>query len=162
MRTINLPREEQPSSLEEQRPVAQIDIAHGPQGIGQSFEFHRGNCTALIDTGARMSCIDSVIADKLNLPIIGPPIQGIGVNGPFKSDPVLGRIRLSDFQTVVYGRFLPWPLNEHAQPYHALIGRDILRRGKFTYDGNNGIWSMGIYTPSITIAHRQQPSDPKP
>ena len=43
MRTIDLPGEELPNSLEERGPVAQIDIAHGPQGIGQSFQFHRGD-----------------------------------------------------------------------------------------------------------------------
>ena len=144
MRTIDLPGEEQPNSLEEWGPVAQIDIAHGPQGIGQSFQFYGGNYTALIDTGARMSCIDSGLAERLNLPIVGSPIEGVGANGPFKSDPVLGRIHIANFETVVYGRFLALPLVEHDQPYHALIGRDILRRGKFTYDGVTGSWSMEI------------------
>ena len=144
MRTIDLPGEEQPNSLEEWGPVAQIDIARGPQGIGQSFQFYGGNYVALIDTGARMSCVDSGLAERLNLPIVGSPIEGVGATGPFNSDPVLGRIHIEDFDTVVYGRFLALPLVEHDQPYHALIGRDILRRGKFTYDGVTGNWSMKI------------------
>ena len=160
MQTIDLPGEEQPSSLEEWGPLSQIDVAHGPQGIGQSFEFHHGNYTALIDTGARMSCIDSALAERLNLPIIGSPIEGVGANGPFKSDPVLDRIHIAELETMIYGRFLSLPLVEYDQPYHALIGRDFLRRGKFTYDGIRGIWSMEIDPPAITIASRQPQSNP--
>ena len=155
MRTIDLPGEELPNSLGERGPVAQIDIAHGPQGIGQSFQFHRGDYTALIDTGARMSCIDSALADRLNLPIIGPPIKGVSANGTFESDPVLGRIHITDIETIVYGRFLSLPLVEHNQPYHAIIGRDFLRRSRFTYDGIAGTWEIEIDPPAITIGPSQ-------
>ena len=151
MRTIDLPGEDQPSSLEEWGPVAQIDIAHGPQGTGGSFQFHRGDYNALIDTGARMSCIDSALAERLNLPIIGSPIKGVGANGPFNSDPILGRIHITDLETMIYGRFLSMPLTDHNQPYHAIIGRDFLRRSRFTYNGSVGTWELEIDPPTVTI-----------
>ena len=160
MRLIDLPGEERPSSLEERGPLAQLDIAHGPQGQGQSFQFHNGEYAALIDTGARMSPIDVNLAERLNLPIIGPPIDGVSANGPFKSDPVLGLIHLPDLEAMAYGRFLTLPLTEHDLPYHALIGRDILRRGKFTYDGIAGTWAMEIDPPAITIGPSHPPIDP--
>ena len=155
MRLIELPGGDPPNSLEEQGPLVQLDIAHGPQAQGQSFQFHHGDYTALIDTGARMSCIDSALAERLNLPIIGPPIHGIAAGGHFKADPVLGLIHLPKLETLVYGRFLTLPLVEHEQRYQSLIGRDILRRGKITYDGIAGTWSMEIESPTITIAPNQ-------
>ena len=161
MRLIELPGGDPPDSLEEQGPLARLDIAHGPQAQGQSFQLHHGDYTALIDTGARMSCIDSDLAERLNLPIIGPPIDGVAASGPFKSDPVLGLIHLPDLETMAYGRFLTLPVTEHDQPYHALIGRDFLRRAKFTYDGIAGDWSIEFEPPTITIASRQHPTDPK-
>ncbi len=155
MRVIELPGGDLPNSLEEQGPLARLDIARGPLAQGQSFQFHHGDYTALIDTGARMSCIDSALAESLNLPIIGPPIHGIAASGQFKADPVLGLIRLPEFEASVYGQFLTLPLVEYEQRYQALIGRDILRRGKFTYDGIAGTWSIEIEPPTITIAPSQ-------
>ena len=152
MRLIELPGGHPPNSLEEQGPLAQLDIAHGPQGIGQSFQLHHADYTALIDTGARISCIDSALAQRLNLPIIGPPIHGIAASGHFKADPVLGLIHLPELETLAYGQFLTLPLVEDEQRYHALIGRDILRRGKFTYDGIAGAWSIEFDPPTITIS----------
>lgn len=155
MRLIELPGGDPPNSLEEQGPLAKLDIAHGPQAQGQSFQFHHGDYTALIDTGARASCIDSALAERLNLPIIGPPIHGIAASGPFQADPVLGHIHLPELETLAYGQFLTLPLVEHDQPCHALIGRDFLRRGRFTYDGVAGIWSMEFDPPTVTIAPSQ-------
>lgn len=155
MRLIELPGESPPNSLEEQGPLVQLDIAHGPQAQGQSFQLHHGDYTALIDTGARMSCIDSALAEKLNLPIIGPPIHAIAAGGYFDADPVLGLIHMPKLGTLAYGRFLTLPLVEHEQRYQALIGRDLLRRAKFTYDGIAGTWSMEIEPPTITIAPSQ-------
>lgn len=160
MRPIDPHGDELPIVLERYGPTARLDIANDPQGVGQSFQFHQREYTALIDTGARMSSIDVGIAERLNLPIIGPPIDGIAASGPFRSDPVLALIHLPDFETTVYGRFLTLPLVEHDLPVQVLIGRDILRRRKLSYDGIVGIWAMEFDLPTFTIGATQSSTNP--
>lgn len=92
---------------------------------------------ALIDTGASTSCIDSVVADALKLPIINEQSVS-GVHGPGKVNVHLAQIHIPQFRFTMYGAFCGVHLNAGGQPHKALLGRTFLRYMKMVYDGDTG------------------------
>ena len=92
---------------------------------------------ALVDTGARMTCIDSDLAVGLNLPIVDR--QNVaGVLGAGRVNVYLAQIYVPGFLGTFSGRFFGAHLIAGGQPHSALIGRDFLRHFKMTYDGRTG------------------------
>ncbi len=136
MRVINLEDSGNPHDLYRLGPVARLRIGFTINDLSPNLESEL--FIALIDTGATNSSIDVSIAEDLRLPIIGDPENQVGANGPFKSQPVLGFIEIVDIAAFAYRRFGTLPLIEHGLPYHAVLGRDFLSQGVFTYDGPRG------------------------
>lgn len=92
---------------------------------------------ALIDTGASESGIDSDLADDLRLPIVDR--QAIaGVHGKASLNLHIAQIHIPDLDYVARGEFIGVHFSSVGLPYAAIIGRDILRRFKMTYDGTTG------------------------
>lgn len=92
---------------------------------------------ALVDTGARESCIDSSVAAALDLPIIDRmPVSG--VHGTMDVNVHLAQIRIPALGVVTHGRFAGVHLRAGGQPHSALIGRAFLRHMTMRYIGGTG------------------------
>lgn len=92
---------------------------------------------ALIDTGARESCIDEDLAQTLQLPLIDQG-EASGVGGKETFNIYLGFIRIMALNFYQYGRFLGARLQQGQQPHRAILGRTLLQGMVLVYDGRNG------------------------
>lgn len=92
---------------------------------------------ALVDTGATESCIDSILADRLNLPFVGEQMFS-GISGSSSRRMHLAQIFIPGLQWVIYGRFAAVDLISGGQPHAVLIGRSFLRSFKMIYEGRSG------------------------
>ena len=92
---------------------------------------------ALVDTGATESCIDSVIAVQLNLPIVDRrPISG--VHGAQLVNVHLAQIYVPTLNSWIYGAFAGVDLAAGGQSHRALIGRTFLTNYTMIYEGRTG------------------------
>ena len=107
-------------------PIAVSIPVPGIKGIG-----------ALVDTGAGQSCIDSMLAAQLNLPIVDrQPISGI--HGREEVNIHLAQIYVPSLNFVIYGAFAGVHLVAGGQTHRALIGRAFLTNYTMTYEGRTG------------------------
>ena len=101
--------------------------------------------SALVDTGASSSCIDSGLAERLALPVVDKtPVSG--VTGAMHLDVYLAQIVLPELGLAIHGRFHGAMLSVGGQPYDALLGRDFLSHCFMNYNGLTG--SVTISNPS--------------
>lgn len=123
-------------------------IRIGPQlkvqiGFDTAFEVGRDPVLpstlhdALVDTGAFLSCIDSTVANSLQLPIVDRQMVA-GVHGAHEVNIHLSQIIVPELQLILYGRFAGVHLQAGGQPYSALLGRLFLEKIKMVYNGVTG------------------------
>lgn len=92
---------------------------------------------ALVDTGAGESCIDSLLAGQLNLPIVDRrPISG--VHGSQIVNMHLAQIHVPALAFTIYGAFAGVELAAGGQVHKALIGRTFLQSFTMVYEGLTG------------------------
>jgi gag-polyprotein putative aspartyl protease len=92
---------------------------------------------ALVDTGASESCIDSLLAAQLNLPVVDKrPISGI--HGKEEVNMHLAQIYVPALAYTIYGAFAGVHLVAGGQTHKALLGRTFLRRFRLIYEGDTG------------------------
>lgn len=120
-----------------------FDAAYVPQKGGKPVA-GLTNVTALVDTGATASCIDSLLASQLNLPIVDKQITA-GVHGALEVNMHLAQIHIPSLGFTIYGQFAGVHLQAGGQPHRALLGRTFLRAFKFVYEGHTG--TVTISTP---------------
>ena len=96
---------------------------------------------ALIDTGATESCIDSLLAATLNLPIVNRRKLS-GAHGAKEVNMYLAQIRIVNLSFVIYGEFAGVDLIAGGQKHHALIGRTFLHGFVMTYNGQTGLVTL--------------------
>ena len=92
---------------------------------------------ALVDTGATESCIDSVLATELGLPVVDQWVIA-GVQGENKVNVHLAQIYVPELDFTVSGRFPGVHLSDGGQPHSALIGRTFLQNFTMVYEGRTG------------------------
>lgn len=92
---------------------------------------------ALIDTGARESCIDEELAKQLQLPLVDR-WKCSGVGGQEEFDVFLGHVRIAALGFIQFGRFLGARLRAGNQPHQALLRRTVLASMILLYDGRDG------------------------
>lgn len=92
---------------------------------------------ALVDTGASESCIDSTLADELQLPVFDR-VSISGVHGKQELNLHLAQIYVPSLQFTTYGRFAGVHLISGGQRHYALIGRSFLRNFNMVYNGKTG------------------------
>jgi predicted aspartyl protease len=92
---------------------------------------------ALVDTGASESCIDSVLAQQLGLPIINRT-EIAGAGGKHEINVHLAQIYLPALNLTILGAFAGVHLSAGGQIHQALIGRTFLRHCTLTYEGKTG------------------------
>jgi predicted aspartyl protease len=109
---------------------------------------------ALVDTGAAESCIDSLLASQLNLPIVDRrPIAG--ALGQGEANMHLAQVHIPSLKRTIYGVFAGVHLQAGGQMHKALIGRTFLRHCTMSYDGQAG--TVSIETPDVPGAAAAPP-----
>lgn len=92
---------------------------------------------ALIDTGARESCIDCELARELKLPVHNRrPVAG--VIGALEVDFHLAQIHVSSLRFTLSGSFAGVPLVANGFKQPVVVGRSFLSYVKMRYDGPTG------------------------
>ena len=122
-------------------PTLTVDIGLDPNfKPGQVLVFRdpavRG-VAALVDTGATESCIDSSLANQINLPVIDKR-QVSGEGGSRETDVHLAQIYVPSIGITIHGEFIGVNLLAGGQQHQALIGRTFLRHFIMTYNGLTG------------------------
>ena len=92
---------------------------------------------ALVDTGAGESCIDSLLAAQLNLPIIDRRMQA-GAHGAKMVNIHMAQVHVPTLGFVLYGEFAAVDLRIGGQSIDALLGRTFLQHFKMVYNGKTG------------------------
>ena len=133
-------------ALEFYGPTLNVEISRdsGAQPAAGSMRTQsRIRYPALIDTGSRVSCIDSTLAEELDLPAVADMQRQVaGILGTGVVDVYLAEISIPELELSVAGHFSGAHLAAGGQPYRALIGRDILRNFTMVYDGRTGVVSL--------------------
>lgn len=92
---------------------------------------------ALIDTGARESCVDSELAMKLGLPHFDRrPVSS--VSGKVVVDFHVAQVHVPSLRFTQSGPFAAVPLIASGFKFEALLGRSFLSYVQMTYDGVAG------------------------
>ena len=92
---------------------------------------------ALIDTGARESCIDSLLAQRLALPVFDRgPVSG--ASGIREVDFHVAQIHVPLLRFTIMGWFAGVPLSESGFRHEVILGRSFLKYLKLVYDGPTG------------------------
>ena len=133
-----------PGVLERYGPTILVQV-----GLDYNFQPSKERATnlpatsvpALVDTGAVESCIDSALAEKLELPVVDRQVVG-GVHGAQPVNLYPAQIYIPDLDFSMSGLFFGAHLLDGGQPHGALIGRDFLRNFTMTYEGRTGIVSI--------------------
>lgn len=101
---------------------------------------------ALVDTGASESCIDSLLAAQLNLPIIDKRMTA-GAHGAKEVNVHLAQVFIPALNSAIWGAFAGVDLLAGGQLHSALIGRTFLQHCKMVYDGRTGTVELTNSTP---------------
>lgn len=121
-------------------PTLQVRIGFDPKFrpvVGGTPAVPTPSYPALVDTGASESCIDSTLANTLNLPVINQEDRS-GAHGRYKLNIHLAQIYIPDLDWTIFGRFAGVHLHAGGQPHYALIGRTFLQDFKMIYEGETG------------------------
>ena len=145
-------------------PTLKVDI-----GFDANFKAGQGltpvpgmtGLDALVDTGASESCIDSMLATQLNLPIVDRRNIS-GAHGGGEVNMHLAQVRIPALGQTIYGVFAGVHLEAGGQMHKALIGRTFLRHCKMVYEGQTG--KVTIEAPDIPAPAPapQPPEAPQP
>ena len=92
---------------------------------------------ALVDTGASESCIDSLLAAQLQLPIVDRRMVS-GAHGKQEVNMHLAQVHVPALNWTILGAFAGVHLTAGGQPHHALIGRTFLQHHTMVYVGATG------------------------
>jgi len=114
-----------------------FDPAYNGKNLGQIPIPGIKGIAALVDTGAMESCIDSLLASQLKLPIIDRR-KVSGVHGSQEVNVYLAQVYVPSLNFTQYGGFAGVHLAAGGQTHRALIGRTFLRYYSMIYEGRTG------------------------
>jgi predicted aspartyl protease len=121
-------------------PTLLVNIGFDPEYIENGSAIPtpgKKNINALVDTGATESCIDSLLAAQLNLPVVDRRCIA-GVGGKQEINIHLAQVHVPQLNITIYGSFAGVHLSAGGQPHLALIGRTFLRHYTMIYEGITG------------------------
>jgi predicted aspartyl protease len=136
-----------PKDLEKFGPRLEIEVGlpiiYDPDRVGRPAlaTGRSSRMPALIDTGASRTVLTPEAIDLLNLPLVDSTIVsragGIDPVAVYAASILFPRDRLAPIELIQVIRCeLP------SQPIQCLIGRDIISRWVFAYNGQTGDWSI--------------------
>jgi predicted aspartyl protease len=114
---------------------------------------------ALVDTGASESCIDSLLATQLNLPVVDRQTVS-GAHGGGEVNMHLAQVHIPNLGKTIYGIFAGVHLQAGGQVHKALIGRTFLRHCKMVYDGQTGNVTIEVVQPPPPLSAVPTPPVP--
>lgn len=124
-----------------QGPTILVDIGFDPNFDPQNPSANPvpklRNISALVDTGAIFSFIDSTIATALQLPIVDKTTIS-GSSGAHPADVYVAQVRVPALNINIFGQFAGVSLIAGGQPHGTILGRSFLRMLTMTYDGPTG------------------------
>jgi hypothetical protein len=122
-------------------PTLLVDIGFDPNyknAVGGSLPVPgKTGLYALVDAGATESCINSLLAAQLNLPIVDKRLTA-GAHGAKEVNMHLAQVHIPSLGFTIYGAFSGVDLRAGGQEHFALIGRTFLQRFKMIYEGTTG------------------------
>ena len=118
-------------------PTLYVQVGFDPAYRSGIPELPAENHPALVDTGALASCIDSRLAEELQLPTIDRQSVS-GVHGSSQVNIHLAQIYIPNLTFTIYGQFAGVHLQAGGQLHKALIGRTFLEKFSMDYDGSTG------------------------
>ncbi len=111
---------------------------------------------ALIDTGARRSCIDSDLAVSLGLPVVDQ-LTVSGVAGLARFNLHIAQMHVGSLQFTLVGNFAGVHLATGRQRHAVLIGRDVLSLFRLEYDGLSG--AVRLFDPEAPLPIEPWPDE---
>ena len=114
-----------------------FDESYDPTEVVGEPDLPPSRISALIDTGASDSCVDSDLARDLGLPIANRK-DIAGLHASAMSNVHLAQVYVPGLNLVIDGQFFGVRLASGGHQHLAIIGRDILRHLRMTYDGTTG------------------------
>ena len=133
-----------PNLLTRHGPTVTVQVGYDPDfhpNSGSPPNLPTDRYHALVDTGAGECCIDSALAERLQLPIVDQQSLS-GAHGPGIVNIHLAQLHVPDLEWTVYGRFAGVHLSAGGQQHLALIGRTLLRHHTLLYNGQTGIATL--------------------
>ena len=126
-------------------PTVSVNIGFDPKWKvgGPDSKSSITSVHALVDTGATESCIDSMLASTLGLPIADRRSIS-GVSGRTKVNVYMAQVHIPAMALILYGMFTGVDLRKGGQVHSALLGRTFLQHFQMTYSGTDG---------QVTISH---------
>ena len=106
-------------------------------GTGERPILQSGPLPALVDTGASESCIDSELAEALNLPRFDRH-EIFGAGGIVEINVYVAQIYIPALRFTIVGPFDGVRIASGTQPHYALIGRTFLMHFNMAYEGRTG------------------------
>ena len=104
----------------------------------------------VIDTGASTTLLRSAIFEQLDLDALDQTMlytPSTDRHKPAMADDFLTDLILDDRNVIRNVRMLGVPFRGHG--YDGVLGRDILRFGRFDYDGRRKRWTLEVDPPPI-------------
>ena len=135
-----------PEGLRQTGPILPLDMAFSAEAEraakkrGKKILKLKG--TGLVDTGALQTCFDTAAARRLGLAIIDQATMTSATHHSVEVPVFEGRLVIDNFATVIVERALGANLTHHG--IIALIGRDVLERTTFTYNGPDGSFTLAV------------------
>lgn len=121
-------------------PTLNVQVGFDPNfepTSGERPQLPENPWPALVDTGAALSCVDSVLATHLGLPIVDrEPVAG--AHGAQDVNVHVAQMFVPELQATILGRFHAVHLSAGGQPHSALIGRSFLMDFTMVYEGKTG------------------------
>lgn len=121
-------------------PTLKVDIGFDPAFTASTVGIPVAaikDVDALVDTGATESCIDSLLATQLNLPIVDRRAV-CGVHGSKEVNVHLAQIHIPSLARTIVGSFAAVDLVAGGQMHKALIGRTFLQHLTMVFEGLTG------------------------
>jgi hypothetical protein len=120
-------------------PVIKVDVGFDKayKSPGKPPRHFRQGLEALVDSGARESCIDSTLANELGLPTFDRQYVS-GVSGRIEVDYLLAQIHIASLAFVLKGRFAGVPMISSGMTHPIVLGRSFLSYMRMNYDGPTG------------------------
>ena len=134
-----------PGLLVRKGPLLSVDVsvpASSRLASTGAKEANKISCNGLVDTGATRSCLDLMLIQGLELPVVGRE-HVAGIHGIQESNLYMAEISVPQLNVRIRGRFIGLSLEASRLP-RVVLGRDMITRLQMVYNGPTGSVTLAI------------------